>query len=58
METVRVRGIQSARDRQDRLAEARINKLVTTFRNLVRDHLDPEKIAGFKDEMAELKRAK
>ncbi|AMV18378.1 hypothetical protein [Planctomyces sp. SH-PL14] len=58
VEAVRVRGIQSARDRKDRLAEARINKLVTTFRNLVRDHLDPEKIAGFKDEIAELKRAK
>jgi hypothetical protein len=57
-ETVRVSGVQLAKDRRDRVAEARIEKLVSSFMSLVREHLDPEKISGFKDEMAELKRAK
>ena len=57
VEAARIVGIQAARDRKDKIAEARVDRLAATFLGLVREHLDPEKIATFKDEMAELRRA-
>ena len=57
VEAARIVGIQAARDRKDKIAEARVDRLAATFLALVREHLDPEKIATFKDEMAELRRA-
>lgn len=56
-EAVRIAGIQAARNHQDKIAEARIGRLVAGFLALVKEHLDPEKITAFKDEMAELRRA-
>lgn len=55
-DAVRIAGIQAARNHQDKIAEARIGRLVAGFLALVKEHLDPEKITAFKDEMAELRR--
>lgn len=57
VESARIVGVQAARDRRDKIAEARVGRLAATFLALVKEHLDPEKIAGFKDEMAEQRRA-
>ena len=56
-EAIRIAGVQASRNHKDKVAEARVNRLVAGFLALVKEHLDPEKISGFKDEMAELRRA-
>ena len=51
---IRVPAVKAAKDRKDRAAEARINRLCDDMAELIRQYLNEDKLKQFREEMAEL----
>jgi hypothetical protein len=57
VQAIQLPALQTARAFNNRVAEARIKKMCNDLQTIAAQHLDPQKVKDFKDEMSELRAA-
>jgi hypothetical protein len=57
IQSIQLPALQTARALNNRVAEARIKRMCSDLQAIATQHLDPQKIKDFKDEMSELRAA-